>query len=230
MPRLDDIDSTALMEPIFGFDFQTLEFGRLAEVTKKRAPRGHARYYALVHLEDAAALLKQGHAGPAAVLAQSVAEAYFQEAMDALFEAQGHEGILPAVKKAVRDFQLSRKDHLDLYTAMTSDSLTQAPFWARYQAGVDLRNHYVHGTVTDFPADLDPECTQDFILTVVDLIRHVEATLKRSGVKPAPERFQVEWKEASQATPLKARVHLLGDHDQKLEISVSILEEHPEDG
>ncbi|MGO9752267.1 MAG: hypothetical protein ACLP8S_04330 [Solirubrobacteraceae bacterium] len=221
MSHLDDIDLTddAIAEQIFGFDLMTLELGRLAEVTTERAPRGHGRYLVLFRLDEASILLKEGHAGPAAVLAQSVAEGYFQEAMDALFEAQGHGAILSSIKKAVRDFQLSRKDHLGLYTAMTGDSLTQAPFWVRYQAGVQLRNEWVHGPVHGY-SDEDAEGTEEFILAVLDLIRHVEATLKRSGVNPAPDRFRVERNAAQRATGLEARVHLLGADEQTVEITI----------
>ncbi|MGZ4342785.1 MAG: hypothetical protein ACXVHX_12525 [Solirubrobacteraceae bacterium] len=80
MSRLDDIDLTddATAEQIFGFDLMTLELGRLAEETTERAPRGHGRYRVLFRLDEASILFKEGHAGPAAVLAQSVAEGYFR--------------------------------------------------------------------------------------------------------------------------------------------------------
>lgn len=152
-----------------------------------------------------------------------------EEAMDALLEAQGHGAILFAIKKAVRDFQLSRKDHLGLYAAMTGDSLTQAPFWARYQAGVQLRNEWVHGPVHGY-SDENAEGTEEFILTVLDLIRHVEAALRRSGVKPAPERFRVERNEAHGATILEARVHLLGADEQTIRVTMDVVENgHPEE-
>lgn len=41
-------DATA--EQIFGFDLMTLEFGRLAEETTNRAPRGHGRRRVLFRL------------------------------------------------------------------------------------------------------------------------------------------------------------------------------------
>ena len=84
-----DFDFEAAVERIFGADLSELEFGRLAEISAQRAPPGNGRYHALLRLDEARDLWIQGHPGPAAVVAQSVAEGYFQEAMEALFAANG---------------------------------------------------------------------------------------------------------------------------------------------
>jgi hypothetical protein len=222
MAGLDDLDVTDAVERIFGSDLMTLELGRMAELYAEKAPAGHVRYHALLRLDEASNLLHQGHAGPAAVVAQSVAEGYFQEAMEALFSAKDAGFIHDAVKEALREFQLGRKEHLGLYQALSGDVLTQARCWAAYRAGVHLRNSWVHGPVSG-PEGVTTDGVEDFILAVIELIAHVEQVLMRAGVKSAQERYRVERSDVHGAPRIEATVYLLGDAEQGVNVAIQAI-------
>lgn len=222
MSGLDDVDVTNAVERIFGSDLMALELGRMAELYAERAPAGHARYHALLRLDEASDLLHLGHAGPAAVVAQSVAEGYFQEVMEALFSAKDAGFIHDAVKKAFREFRLSRKEHLGLYEALSDDVLTQAPPWAAYRAGVKLRNRWVHDPVSG-PEGVTPDGVETFILAVIELIAHVEQVLTRAGVKSAQERYRVERRDAHGAPRIEATVYLLGADEQGVNVAIEAI-------
>jgi hypothetical protein len=222
MTRLDDFDFEDAVERIFGSTLMDLEFGRLAEVLEEKAPPGHERYHALLRLDEARELCSKGHPGPAAVVAQSVAEGYFQEAMEALFAASGASVIHDAVREALREFQLSRKDHLNLYRALSGDVLSQAPFWGAYRAGVQLRNAWVHGPVTGRNAGVTLEAAEQFVLAIVDFVAHVEPVLTQAGVRPGHERFHIEWRNTEGERRLEARVTLIGDSGDETQVTVEL--------
>jgi uncharacterized protein YutE (UPF0331/DUF86 family) len=104
-------------------------------------------------------------------------ESYDQAAIDALFAASGAEAVASAVRRAARSFSLKNRAHRRIYGALADDELSDTDFLEAYNAGVDLRNAWVHG-----PATVAADDAESFILAVRDLIVHLEQVLAKAGV------------------------------------------------
>ena len=194
MRRLEDLNVDELVEQLFGADLDTLSACRIAEDDLHRIPPGRDRRFVVYRLGEAQDLWREGHAGPAVVVAQSVAEAYFEESMNALFAVSGAEVLAGPVKNALRDFQLSRKEHLNIYGALASDHLAEAPFWSSYKTGAVLRNRWVHSRpASDAGNNISLKEAEAFVLAVVDLLAHLEDALHNAGVKRPTEQISIEF-------------------------------------
>lgn len=147
---------------------------------------------AVLRLEEARELWQSKHFGPSVVLAQGVAEVYFQTAVAALFAIRGISALGDVVSNAVRGISLSRADHCAIYEALSGDRLGQASFWSEYETGRRNRNAWVHGL-----EDVPESAAEAFILAVIDLIAHLKSVLRANGVKDVTERYRISQKSDS---------------------------------
>jgi hypothetical protein len=147
---------------------------------------------AVLRLEEAQELWQSTHFGPAVVLAQGVAEVYFQTAVAALFAIRGISALGDAVSGAVRGISLSRTDHRTISEAISGDNLAQTAFWSEYEAGRRNRDAWVHGL-----EEVPESAAEAFLLAVIDLIAHVKSVLRANGVKDVTERYRISQKNDS---------------------------------
>lgn len=133
-------------------------------------------------LDTARSLWTLGYGGPAVVTAQTICEAYFQDAMEALFRVKGMDSIHAAVAALASrsTFSLGREEHLKLYAALSGDRLqSHGAFWGPYKNGLKARDRWVHQAWT-----VDGDQAAGFITAVADLIEHVEGVLATLGAAP----------------------------------------------
>ncbi len=198
---LGALDVELLIEELLGTDLETWSAVKLAEHMAGRRPTAEERFEVAWRLEEARQFWTERHYGPAVVVAQSVAEAYFEESMTALFHSHRLEYLEIPVRELVMhgEFALSRKQHQQLWNALARDDLGSNRFWHTYQTGRQLRNRWVHAgtsasgrrggrTSTPGVEDVTDQEAEAFILAVVELIRHLEQKLASVGLKRPTER------------------------------------------
>ena len=138
----------------------------------------------VVHLGEARELWTLGHHGAATVIAASVLEVWFNEAITALLEARGS-GELAAPLGALvgrNGFALGRDQHLDLFEALAPARLQDAPRWSDYGRG-RLRNDWVHGR----RISLSAHEAKTFLVAVLDVLTYGERQLVAAGAPPATD-------------------------------------------
>jgi nitric oxide synthase oxygenase domain/subunit len=113
--------------------------------------------------------------------AQALSDAYFGEAMSALFSHRDLEPLNEAVMGALRGYTLGRDEHILIYDTLSGDQLRQAEFWTPFDAGRKLRGKWTHGL-----SPIAPASSERFLMSVADLIEHIEGRLEAKGVE-APE-------------------------------------------
>jgi hypothetical protein len=117
MAGLGEVNFVELVEEIYGADLETLEVRAHGRTRRRTATtRGVSD---TTRWRGSRRRRSSGPraTGPAVVVAQSVAESYYQAAIDALFAARGAEAVASAVRRAARSFSLKNRAHRRIYGA-----------------------------------------------------------------------------------------------------------------
>lgn len=183
MATLRDLD---ILDRLLGPETPPILFNRVPELPELAALKSPL-HVAAARLVEAQELWEQNHYGPAVVLAQGVAESYFQAAVAALFAVRGDDLLGSVINEAVRGIGLGRKEHRAIYAALAGDELTATPFWGEYETGRRQRNEWVHGL-----RDISQASAERFLLAAVDLVSHVEAAIRRAGASTVRARYEIE--------------------------------------
>lgn len=102
------------------------------------------RYYSEIMLDNARALLSQGHTSVAIITAHTACEVAVQRAIQAKLTPLAPPEIRKIVLRSVRSFNLKAHATKELYHIVTGESIQTDPAWEAFTASVERRNHCVH--------------------------------------------------------------------------------------
>ena len=118
------------------------------------------------------------------VLAEVVCEAFTVWALEEVFKKKKVEDLWKTLSagRKIRHFQdICHGDVNKIYTALSGDRITQAPFWEKLKRHNARRNELVHPSPNGRPtaaANLSPQEADESFKAVEDYIQHVHGILK----------------------------------------------------
>lgn len=119
--------------------------------------------------------------GPALIVAQAAVEVAFETLIDfALQMRSTHDPLREWVTDvAVRSWSPENERVQSLWSALTGDTITQAPSWSSYKAGVKRRHAFAHQA-----ARVSREQAESFVDAAERLVEHVVQVMAKTFPNP----------------------------------------------
>lgn len=177
---LPDEASTRLACPQCGSMNRIFDEGVCLVATAELSATGQVVPYPEVLLQTAGRLINDGQFGVAVVAAHMACEVVVEQSLHHAFAVRRVADLEEPVTSFLSGFNLANDRIRTLYTALTSDTVQERPFWAAFKASAERRNKAVHGR-----KQLGRAEAEESVRTAAELVKHVRTVTARLGRAPA---------------------------------------------